>query len=99
MQSDGMSAPYLASGFGIMMTTGAAAGYAAFILGAAMIRPASIRLGAIARSLQTAGAPPSADLAAEIASLQRRMRVGGRIVAVILGVCVACMATARYVTF
>jgi hypothetical protein len=97
MQADGMSAAYLASGFGIMMTTGAAAGYAAFLLGAIMIRPASVRLGAIARSLQTAGAPPSADFAAEIASLQRRMRMGGRIVAVILDVCVACMAAARYV--
>jgi uncharacterized membrane protein len=96
-QSDGFSSDLVTTGYGIAMTIGGLAGYAAFILGAAMIRPASMRLGAIARAMQTAGAPPSTEVTNEIAQLQRRIRIGGRLAAAILGLCVSCMAIARYV--
>ena len=65
-------------------------------IGGAIPARAGRRLGEIGQSLQAAGSPPSAEQSAEIAALQRRIARTLAVVATLLVISAALMATARY---
>ena len=59
--------------------------------------PAASRLAAINRGAAQRGGAPTAEEAAEIARLQRRLGIGAQIGTVLLVLAAAAMAVARYV--
>jgi uncharacterized membrane protein len=67
------------------------------ILGLAVNVPASNKLGALMASIHAAGTQPSAEQAAELGRLQRRLYRAGQAAAVLVLLAVICMGVARYV--
>jgi hypothetical protein len=90
--SGGFSADYMGMRAGILLSSGGLAAILALVVGSTVTRPTAAKLGAIASRVAGTGAPPSADDAAQIAVLQRRMTVALRTVAVLLLVALAAMA-------
>jgi len=85
-----------ASGPELWLGTGGLLALAAFVVGMTLVRPSAARVGAL--GVELAQAPPERKdaLAAEVARLRGRMRLGGRIVAGLLGITILCMAVGRY---
>jgi uncharacterized membrane protein len=85
-----------ASGPALWLGTGGLLALAAFVVGMTLVRPSAARVGAL--GVELAQAPPERKdaLAAEVARLRGRMRLGGRIVAGLLGITILCMAVGRY---
>jgi uncharacterized membrane protein len=85
-----------ASGPALWLGTGGLLALVAFVVGMTLVRPSAVRAGAL--GVELAQAPPERKdaLAAEVARLRRRMRLGGRIVAGLLGLTIICMAVGRY---
>jgi uncharacterized membrane protein len=86
----------LSTGYGVALTVGMLTAIAAAALGAAVTRPNVGRLLGIQRAIADAGAPPTSEQAADIANIQRTLKVYARISFALLVVTVAAMATARY---
>jgi uncharacterized membrane protein len=81
---------------GIVLMAGAAAALLAFVVGFFFARPAAMKVGAL--NMQHAGAEPrSAEIAQEIAALQRRAAVSTKVTVVFLVLAVLAMACFRYV--
>jgi len=70
--------------------------WVAFTVGSLVVLPSMRAVARIGRRIGELGGPPPADLLAELATAQTRLRVGGRFDLYLLGVVIACMATARY---
>lgn len=62
----GFRASALTSGYGLMMTIGAAAGSVAWIIAMVFVRRALGRMGAIGQSIAAQGTPPTAEQASEL---------------------------------
>jgi uncharacterized membrane protein len=86
----------LATGYGVALTIGMLAAIAAAAVGAWVTRPNVGRLLGMQRAIAGSGVPPSSEQAAEIANVQRTLKVYARISLALLAVTVAAMATARY---
>jgi uncharacterized membrane protein len=84
------SVPGLTYGFG------AIAAIVAIIIFARIIGPTGEQLLQLAGSIQSSGAPPSAEQASRLTHLQGRMAFASRLGASFLAITVICMATARY---
>jgi uncharacterized membrane protein len=97
--SAGFSAGWFSTGFGLSITLGAITGISAALIGMLVQTPASARLGRLSRAVAQAGGPPTQDQSLEIGLAQRRLRLGGRITAVLLVLTVVFMAAARYMLF
>ena len=95
--SGGAPGPWMQSGMGRTLGLGGALAILAMIIGMVMNPPAINRLGAIAAAAAKRGGPPTAEEAAEVARLQKRVRTGSAIVAILLTLAVSAMAVARYV--
>ena len=79
------------------ITVGAVAAIVGFVIGLAVMRPATVRLWTIARTMpQLQDEGRRAALVAEAASLRNKARYSARAVAVFLLVAVVSMATAMY---
>lgn len=94
--SDGLDPAWLATGRGTGLTIGILAAAVAYIVGFVMQNLSIRRMTAIGAQVAASGAAPSPDQAAKMQGLQARVRLGGRIVSVLLIVAVVLMATARY---
>lgn len=92
----GGSEAFFQTGRGLGLTIGMLAGIIAFILGFVMQNRPLRLMAAIGGVVAAAGGPPSAAQSAEIERLMGTVRLGGRLVAVLLLVSVVTMATARY---
>jgi uncharacterized membrane protein len=86
----------LATGYGVALTVGMLTAIAAASLGMFVTRPNVGRLLGMQRTIADSGAPATPDQAAEIATVQRTLKVYARISLGLLVVTVAAMATARY---
>ena len=86
-----------ASGVELVLGTGGVVSLVAFVVGVTAMRPAALRIGRLGAELAQAPPERKEALGAELATLRRRMRVAGRVVAALLGVAILCMAVARYV--
>ena len=92
-----MTAGMMGSPRGIVLSIGALLGLAVFLEGQFVLGPTARRLGATSAALAAAGGPPSPEQVAQVAGLQAKMIRTGRRAAVLLGLAVLLMATARYV--
>ena len=92
----GGSAAFFETGRGLGLTIGMLAGILAFILGFVMQNRPLRRMAAIGGVVAASGGPPSAAQAATMETLMGTVRLGGRLVAVLLLISVVTMATARY---
>jgi hypothetical protein len=81
---------------GVGLSVGAAAAIAAMVVGFSMSLPAGRRIGELGARMQSAGGPPDAALVAQMQALQQRAHTAARIIAGLLLLAAAAMATARY---
>ena len=81
--------PLLSTSYERMLTFGAVFGILAVIWGGAVVSRAAKRLGAITMMLT---GPPTPEQAAEIASLQQRMHVGGTVGVIMIVLAIVGMA-------
>lgn len=95
--SGGFNSAWIASVHGTTLTLGSVIGIGTFVYGILMVRPLALRMGTLAGEIGAAGQPPSADQLAEMQVLRTNMRVRGLTIGILLAVCVALMAAARYV--
>lgn len=94
--SGGLQAEWLATRTGTTLTAGAAAGLAAFLLGALNNGPAATALARLGQEIQAAGGAPSEAQRARLATLQRRLQVGGLAGITLLMFAASAMAAFRY---
>ena len=86
----------LSSGYGVALTIGMVTAIAAASFGAFVTRPNVGRLMGIQRGIAEAGQPPTPEQGAQIATIQRTLKIYARLSLGLLVVTVAAMATARY---
>jgi hypothetical protein len=92
-----LNAAWFATSQGMVLGTGATAAIVAFAIGMTIQRPSAIKSASLAAEIQAGGGPPTAEQAALMAVLQRRIWVSVRWMAALLALAVVCMATFRAV--
>lgn len=97
IMSAGLSPRFFRSGYGIALTVGAVATIVAYVIGLAVMRPAQLRMGALAPRMAEAPEDERARLGAEMARLRSRSGRASRVIAGLLILAVVTMAVARYV--
>lgn len=95
--SGGAIGPWMRSGPGRTFALGGTLAIITVVLGMIINMPAANRMAAINQGAMKRGGPPTADEAAELQRLQRRVGIGMQIVVVLLVLATAAMALARYV--
>ena len=85
------------TGPGRTFAAGAVFAILGVIVGLSINAPAAGKLGALGGAIQAAGRQPSADEAAEMGRLQKRIARGGMITTVLILLAVTCMGVARYI--
>lgn len=85
-----------ASGAELWLGVGGLASLVAFVIGMAVMRPSSVRVGRLAAELAQAPPERKEAVAAELARVRGRLRVAGRWMAALLGIAILCMAVGRY---
>lgn len=95
--SGGFDGAWMATSQGITLLLGSVSGIVVFIYGMMVMRPAGMRMGALAQQIQAGGAPPTPEQLAEIGKLRQTLSTGGRIAAIALIVTTALMSVARFV--
>jgi uncharacterized membrane protein len=93
--SDGFDPDWIGTAFGVAITIGALCAIAAMVLGASVVRPSMLKVGAIAQAAAAAGGP-TPEQGAEIQALQERVRATGSVIVPLLVLAVLAMASARY---
>lgn len=93
----GFTSAWLHSGTGRTFGAGGVFAILAFILGMVINNPGGRRLTALAASIQAAGGTPTSTQATEIQALQKRMALSTVIIAMLVALATAAMASARYV--
>ena len=95
--SAGLTSVWVTSPAGLAFGLGGVLSVVAFVIGVGIMRPATLRAGALARELATAPEGPERTArAATVQQLRRRGMIAGRAVAVLLALVTALMAVARY---
>jgi uncharacterized membrane protein len=97
MMRDAGVAGWAQSGMGRTFSIGGALAIVAFIVGMIVNMPAGKRMGAIGQAVSKRGGPPTAEEAAELARIQKRLATGTIVVTVLIALATAAMAVARYV--
>ncbi len=95
--SAGFNPAWVTSRVGLALGLGGLAALVAFGIGVGIMRPATLRAGALAAGL--AQSPEGPDRAAQLSTVQQlrgRVAAAGRLVAALLTVATALMAVARY---
>lgn len=96
--SGGFDAAFFSSGWGVSLTVGGVAALVAFVIGTAVMRPATLRLLELGPQLAKATSEEQRQrLESTVAALRRRSRTASVWVAWLLLIAVAGMAAARYV--
>ena len=86
-----------ASGTELTLAIGGLLAFVAFVVGVTALRPSALRIGAPGAELAQAAPDRREELGQEIARHRDRMRLAGRVVAVLLGIAIVTMAVGRYV--
>ena len=82
---------------GMVFGLGGVAAVVTIVLGMIIMTPTANKLAALGAAIQASGQPPTPEQAAEQVRLQKRMAMGTQMGAVLLFICVVCMAIGRYV--
>lgn len=85
-----------ASGAELWLGVGGLASVVALVIGMAVMRPSSVRVGRLAAELAQAPPERREAIGAELARVRGRLRVAGRWMAALLGIAILCMAVGRY---
>jgi len=96
--SGGFQPAWMATGPGRFFSMGGGLAILAAILGMAINSPAARRVGVIAAAVQARGGAPSSEESAQLQKLQARMGITMIVVAALVVLATAFMASARYVT-
>ena len=94
--SGGFDVDWITSSPGLTFTVGGLAAIAAFLMGLTVVKPSVDRLGALGAEIQASGGQPSEAQAAQLHSVDSKLKTAGRINMVLLTVAVVAMAIARY---
>ena len=89
--SGGFDAPFMGSGRGIVLSTGALTGLLALATGAHVSRPTVRKLGVVAQRVASAEGAPDPDDLAEMERLRARLTLAVRIAGVLLVITLATM--------
>ena len=92
--SGGFNPDWMFSGRGLALTIGGLAGLIAFVYGTAVTGKLSSQLGAVGKTIQAQGAPPSSEQMAQIQALRVKLAQSGRISSLLLLIAVIGMAAA-----
>jgi hypothetical protein len=87
---------FVGSAFGLTLTVGAISAISAFVVGNFLVAKNVERLIGVGSTVAAAGGPPAPEFVAETQQLAARIRLGSRIVLLLLAITVFAMATARY---
>jgi uncharacterized membrane protein len=87
----------LSTGYGLMLTLGAIAGWIGFIIAYFMQNRTIHRMKAISTAIAASGGPPSPEQQAEMKSLSETVSRGGQITSVFLALALLGMSIAQYV--
>jgi hypothetical protein len=96
LDAAGSFGDWIGSRFGAVLTVGAVAAIAAFLIGLFATRPSVQRLLALGRQFAGADGAPAPELGVEVQRLQARLKVLARISLGLITISVFAMATARY---
>lgn len=88
---------FMGSKAGILLSTGGLLGIVALLLVVHVSRPTAKKLGALGAKVAASGAPPTPDDAAELARLRGKLKLAARLIAVILGGALVCMALGPHI--
>ena len=94
--SGGLDAAWITSPVGTGFGLGGIAAILAYVIAAGVVRPTAGRMGELGAAVGAAGGQPTPEQATQLQSLQRRLRVWGRIMLTLLAISVIFMAIARY---
>jgi putative copper export protein len=97
IDSGGFQPAFMGSHFGIVLSVGALSAVVAAVFGLGLGARNALRLKAVGAAVQGQPGGPTPQQVAEMQEIQGKLRTGGRVAAVLLGVTVVCMAIARYV--
>jgi len=87
---------WIGSSFGAGLTVGAVLAVAGLGVAAFVTRPTIVRLVSLARQVVGSGGPPTSEIGATIAALQRRLVIAERVSFSLVFLAVVAMASARY---
>lgn len=82
---------------GICFSLGGLLAIAAYIVGISVNRPVAMKMQAIGAEIAKTGAPPTAEQAAQLATLKERLGKATRVIAWHLGAAIVLMCIAKYV--
>jgi len=89
----------LSSGYGLMLTLGAIAGFIGFLTGYFMQNRTTKKMKTLSLSIAAAGKPPSPEQQAELKSLSETVSRGSQITSVFLALSLLGMSIAQYFYF
>jgi uncharacterized membrane protein len=94
--SNGFDLDWITSGPGLGFTVGGVAATLAFAFGLIFIKPSVDRMSAIGQAVAAAGEAPTESQTAELHRLDAKLALIGRLDAVLIGIAMVTMATARF---
>ena len=95
--SAGLQLVWITTPTGLTFTVGGLAGLSGLVIAGAVVGPAAARLGRLSHEVQAGGKAPTPEQAVQLDTLQMKMVHAMRVLAVLLGIAVVAMATARYI--
>jgi uncharacterized membrane protein len=97
VDSGGLQPAFMGSRLGITLSIGGTCGILAAVVGIGLAARNAYRLKGVAATIQSQKGGPTTEQLTQVAAIQGRLRMGGRLTAMLLGIAVICMAIARYV--
>lgn len=97
VDSGGLQPAFMGSPLGITLSIGGTSGILAAVVGIGLAARNAYRLKGVAAAIQSQKGGPTTEQLTQVAAIQGRLRMGGRLAAMLLGIAVICMAIARYV--
>lgn len=89
----------LSTGYGLMLTLGAIAGFIGLLTGYFMQNRTTGKMKALSAAIGAAGGPPTPEQQAEMQALSSTVTRGGQITSVMLALAILGMSIAQYVSF
>jgi uncharacterized membrane protein len=89
----------LSTGYGLMLTLGAIAGFIGFLTGYFMQNRTTGKMKGLSNSIAASGGPPTPEQQAEMKSLSETVSRGSQITSVFLALALLGMSIAQYVYF
>jgi hypothetical protein len=88
---------FMASRFGMILTTGVMTGISAFLVGTFVNNPAVRRLNRIGAEIANAGGPPTEAQQLELSKLKSKFTAGTKWIAILLLISILLMSGAKYI--